>query len=121
MFRAEDRLKAELLTKMKAPWLVEFHRRWHAARGKRVAASSRAFPLNWNELLEDAGVTRAEDQATAIREAEALEKSGHIVLERHRYRTYLIKRIKLPIASEPWLIELFGGTHGCPVNWKIDR
>ena len=88
-------------------WLTELHRRWHAARGKRVKASSRAFSVDWMKLLESAGITSAEDQATAAREAEACEP---LVLKRHRYRKYLIERVTLPLASEPWLIERFGGT-----------
>jgi Uncharacterized protein conserved in bacteria C-term(DUF2220) len=93
---------------MKTPaWLTEFHRQWHAARGKRVEGSIRAFSRNWVELLEASGITSAEDQATAAREAEAC---GHLVLKRHRYRKYLIERVTLPLASEAWLIERFGGT-----------
>ncbi len=88
-------------------WLTELHRRWHAARGKRVTGSSRAFSVGWVKLLEAAGITSAEDQATAAREAEACEQ---LVLKRHRYRKYLIERVTLPLASEPWLIERFGGT-----------
>lgn len=88
-------------------WLAEFHRQWHAARSKRVAGMSRAFSRNWVELLEAAGITSAEDQATAAREAEACVP---LVLKRHRYRKYLIERVTLPLASEPWLIERFGGT-----------
>ena len=90
-------------------WLAEFYRRWQAARGRRVTAPSRAFSLDWITLLEAAGVTGAEDQATAAREAEAC---GQFVLKRHRYRTYLIERVTLPLASESWLIERFGGTRG---------
>jgi Uncharacterized protein conserved in bacteria C-term(DUF2220) len=93
---------------MKAPaWLAELYRQWHAARGKRVAGASRAFSRNWSDLLDTAGITSAEDQATAAREAEAC---GHLVLKRHRYRKYLIERVTLPLASEPWLIERLGGT-----------
>ena len=95
---------------MKTPrWLAELHRQWHAARGKRVAGASRAFSRNWIELLEAADITSAEDQATAAREAEACEQ---LVLKHHRYRKYLIERVTLPLASEPWLIERFGGTAG---------
>jgi hypothetical protein len=88
-------------------WLAEFYRRWQAARGRRVTASSRAFSQDWVKLLEAAGITSAEDQATAAREAEAC---GQLVLKRHRYRKYLIERVTLPLASEAWLIERFGGT-----------
>ncbi|MEO7099870.1 MAG: Wadjet anti-phage system protein JetD domain-containing protein [Luteolibacter sp.] len=97
---------------MKTPWLAELHRRWHAARGKRVTASTRAFSVDWIHLLETAGISSAEDQATATREVEAFEKSGHIVIKRHRYRKYLIERLTLPFAAEPWLIGHFGGTAG---------
>ncbi|NQX00903.1 hypothetical protein HQ447_09605 [bacterium] len=91
---------------MKTAWLAEFYRQWHVARGKRVTASSRAFSVDWVKLLESAGITSAEDQATAAREAEAC---GQLVLKRHHYRKYLIERVSLPLASESWLIELFGG------------
>ena len=90
-------------------WLTQLHRRWHAARGKRVTGASRPFSVDWVKLLESAGITSAEDQATAAREAEACKQ---LVLKRHRYRKYLIERVTLPLASEPWLVERFGGTAG---------
>ena len=62
-------------------WLAEFHRRWHAARGQRLVGASRAFSADWVKLLEAAGITRAEDQATAAQEAETC---GQLVLKRHR-------------------------------------
>lgn len=93
---------------MNTPWLAEFHRRWQAARGRRTTAAARAFGIGWIELLEGAGVRSAEDQQTAQREAEALEKDGRIVLKRHRYRRYLIERISLPLESEDWLRGQFG-------------
>lgn len=94
-------------------WLAELYRQWHAVRGKRVAGASRAFSRSWVELLEAAGITSAEDQATAAREAEAC---GELILKRHRYRKYLIERVTLPLASEPWLIERFGGTAGADLQ-----
>ncbi len=94
---------------MMTPWLTEFHRRWHTARGKRVTTSSRAFSVDWVKLLESAKVTSAEDRSTATREVEALEKSGHLILKRHRYRKYLIDRLTLPLSKEPWLRDFFGG------------
>ncbi len=93
-------------------WLTEFHRRWHISRGTRVTSASRAFSQSWPKLLDAAGVTRAEDNATAVREVEALEKSGRFALKRHRYRTYLIERITLPLDQEPWLIAGFDGISG---------
>ncbi len=90
-------------------WLAEFHRRWRNSRGTRVTAASRAFSQSWSKLLDAAGVTRVEDIATAVREAETLEKKGEIVLKRHRYRNYLIERMVLPLERETWLIDRFGG------------
>lgn len=92
---------------MNPSWLAEFYRQWQAARGKRVAGASRAFSRSWIELLEAAGISSMEDQATAAREAEAC---GRLILKRHRYRHYLIERVTLPLESEPWLLERFGGT-----------
>jgi hypothetical protein len=89
-------------------WLTELHRQWQAARGKRITETSRAFTRDWQSLLEYAGITSAADQATAAREAELLEKDGHLILKRHRYRKYLIERITLPLSSEPWLRGVFG-------------
>jgi hypothetical protein len=91
-------------------WLGEFHRRWQAARGQRVTQASRAFSVDWVKLLESSGITSAEDQATAVREVEAHEKSGHFRIKRHRFRTYLIEKIRLNPESEPWLLGLFGRT-----------
>lgn len=91
-------------------WLTELPRRWHAARGKRVTESSRAFSVDWVKLLEAAGVMSAEDLSTATREAEALERSGQLILKRHRFRKYLIERLTLPQSQESWLHDLFGGT-----------
>ncbi|KAB2638784.1 MAG: hypothetical protein DVB25_07025 [Verrucomicrobia bacterium] len=39
---------------------------------------------------------------------EALAKTGHLLLKRHRYRTYVIEWIALPLAQEAWLRQLFG-------------
>lgn len=93
-------------------WLTEFHRRWQLSRGTRVTAASRGFSQDWSKLLDAAGVIRAEDIATAVREAEALERSGRLALKRHRYRHYLIERITLPLDQEPWIITRFDGISG---------
>lgn len=93
-------------------WLTEFHHRWQLSRGIRVTPASRPFSQSWPKLLDAAGVTHAEDIATAVREAEAWEKSGHVALKRHRYRTYLIERVTLPLDQEPWLIARYDGISG---------
>ena len=94
---------------MTTAWLAEFYRRWRSTRGTRVTTPSRAFSVSWVDLLESAGIISTEDQATAAREAEACTQ---LVLKRHRYRRYLIERVALPVVSEPWLVEKFGGTTG---------
>jgi hypothetical protein len=97
-------------------WLAEFHRRWQAARGKRTTAASRAFGIGWNDLLESAGVTSAEDEQTSLREAEALAKAGKLVLKRHKFRHYLIERISLPLQAEDWLHGIFGSVDASSVK-----
>ncbi len=102
-------------------WLAELHRRWQAARGRRTTAASRAFGVGWNDLLEAAAITSAEDQQTAQREVESLEKEGRLVLKRHKFRRYLIERVTLPPASETWLHELFGSVDAASVrNESLD-
>ena len=98
------------------PWLAELHRRWQAARGKRTTAASRAFGIGWMELLESAGIVSAEDQQTAQREAESLEKEGRLVLKRHKFRHYLIERVSLPHEAEAWLHEMFGSVDASSVR-----
>ena len=94
---------------MKHPdWLLELHRQWQAARGRRITVSSRSFSRNWVKLLEDSDTRKAEDQATAAREAEMLEKEGRLVLKRHRYRRYLIEGVSVPLDQEAWLTDLLG-------------
>ncbi len=94
---------------MKPPlWLTELHRQWQSARGGRLGASARVFSRGWDELLDSAGIKSAEDQATAGREALAFQRAGNLDLKTHRYRTYLIERITVPLESEAWLRELFG-------------
>ncbi len=91
-------------------WLSQLHRQWQARRGKRVEQSCREFSQPWLGLLESAGITSTEDQANATREVEALAKAGHLGLKRHRYRTYLIERVTLPLTQEAWLRGLFGAS-----------
>lgn len=93
---------------MKHPvWLAELHRQWFAARGKTLGTKTKPYTRNWDDLLFTAGIRSAEDIAAAGREAEKLERDGLIVLKRHSYRRYLIDRLELPLASEPWLRSLF--------------
>jgi hypothetical protein len=93
---------------MKHPlWLEELHRQWFAARGKQLASKTRPFSREWEQLLDDSGVTSAEDVATAEREAAKLHDQNKITLKRHKYRRYRIEGISLPLSSEAWLRSLF--------------
>lgn len=97
-------------------WLDEFHRRWQNSRGKRLSQASRGFSQDWPKLLDAAGIVSAEDITTAIREVEALENAGNLVLKRHRYRTYLIERVTLPLEREGWMIDRFGSVSAMEVR-----
>lgn len=99
-------------------WLSEMHRQWQRVRGKRIGTPSRPFSRDWHKLLEDSGIVSAEDIAAAGRELEALEKEGHLLVHRHRYRRHNIEKISLPVENEAWLIAFFGGT---PASDLLDR
>ncbi|BCU77048.1 Wadjet anti-phage system protein JetD domain-containing protein [Luteolibacter sp. LG18] len=95
----------KLETYATSPWLIELHRQWLAARGKRLGGRARPFARDWNKLLEDADVRRGEDVATAEREAAALVKAGRLALK--YYRSRFIERVIVPLNSEGWLRGLF--------------
>lgn len=94
---------------MTPAWLTEFHRRWYRNRGKKVAKYAREFSAYWVELLESVGITRVEDQSTAMRELKAYEKGGHFVIKHDRGRKDEVYRLELPFLQEVWLRDLFGG------------
>jgi hypothetical protein len=98
---------------MKPPaWLRELHRQWQSARGARAQQASRTFTRGWEDLLDSAHLTSAEERVVAEREAIALEQEGRIKLLRHRYRKYRIEKIALPLEAEAWLAGLFGDQTG---------
>ena len=89
-----------------SPWLIELHRQWHGARGKKLSAGGRAFSRKWEDLLDDAGLKSAAERNAARAEAETLGKEGHLVLRHHKYRKHILESISVPPASEPWLLSL---------------
>lgn len=95
--------------KAASPWLRELYRQWHANRGRKLQPGKLAFFRPWEDLLKAAGLETAAEKNCAVQEAEALEKEGHVVLVRHRYRRYLIESIALPVEAESWLLNLCGG------------
>lgn len=99
-------------------WLEELHRQWQVARGNDLATRSRPFSRDWTKLLDDAGIRRAEDIKTAERELLFFEKQKRLLLKRHQYRSYHIKRIILPLVAEPWLRGLF---HSVPAKCLLEN
>lgn len=93
---------------MKRAWLQEFFRSWVEVRGRRTVPASRGFRIDWNELLNAAGLYSAEERKIALREAETEEMQGHVRLHRHKRRRNIVLKIEVPVASESWLLRFFG-------------
>lgn len=90
-------------------WLAQLHQDWMAARKRRVTASVQPFRRDWEQLLEDAGIKSAEDQQTALREAQQLAKFQLIPRKRN---PRFIDKIIIPLESEAWLHAQFGTQPG---------
>ncbi len=90
-------------------WLAQLHQDWMTARKRRVTASVQPFRRDWEQLLEDAGIRSAEDQQTALREAQQLAKFQLIPRKRN---PRFIDKIIVPLESEAWLHEQFGTQPG---------
>lgn len=91
-----------------APVLQELHRQWWTARGGRVGQSRLPFSRDWEKLLEDAGLTTAELQAEAGRDAREFQAAGLIEIKPPRLRPNFIGRIRIPLSAEERLARLFG-------------
>ncbi len=85
-------------------WLAQLHKDWMMARKRRIGASLRGFRRDWEQLLEDAGITSAEEQNSARREA---ERTPQIRLIPRKRNPRFIDKIELPPESEAWLHERF--------------
>lgn len=89
-------------------WLQTLHEQWMTARKRRVEASVRAFRRDWETLLDDAGLTSAEERQAAQRDAEKLP----LKLIPFRHKPRFIDKIEVPLESEPWLHAQFGSQTG---------
>lgn len=89
-------------------WLQTLHEQWMTARKRRVEASVRAFRRDWETLLDDAGLTSAEERQAAQRDAEKLP----LKLIRFRHKPRFIDKIEVPLESEAWLHAQFGSQTG---------
>ena len=95
-----------------SPWLIELHRQWHGARGKKLDSGARAFSRKWEDLLDDAGLMSAAERNAARADAETLRKEEHLVLRHHKYRKHILESISLPPTSELWLLSLVDAKSG---------
>jgi len=91
-------------------WLAELHRQWYDTRGLSLRPPSRPYSRDWPQLLDAAGLLSAAERSHAETEARRLHDEGHIELRTHKYRTYLIEKVAVPIDQESWLTARFGGT-----------
>lgn len=98
---------------MKTPrWLGEFHRQWFAARKRRTDTAARAYRRVWQDLLDDAGITKAEDRKAVFREAETLEREKRVQFIGPRRENHSDLKLVLPVEQETWLHQLFGTQTG---------
>ncbi|SKA79853.1 hypothetical protein SAMN02745166_00550 [Prosthecobacter debontii] len=98
---------------MSPAWLKTFYDRWNAARGEQLTPGKIAFRYDWNQLLDEASLLRVEDRRAAERNLLKLCQTtsaspARLQNQAHKYRRYIIEKIILPVASEPWLMETFG-------------
>lgn len=103
-------------------WLQTLHEQWMAARKRRVTSAARAFRRDWEGLLDEAGITSAEDRQTALREAQGLIQLRLIAFKsKPRY----IDKIEIPLEAEAWLHGRFGSSPGGEVQQRalavVDR
>ncbi len=90
------------------PVIRELHDQWWSARARRIGESQRPFSRDWDQLLEDAGLTSAEQRREAEKDVRLLEASGLVQVRSVKYRPYLIERILVPVSAEQRLAMLFG-------------
>ena len=94
-------------------WLAQLHQDWMAARKRRVTASVQPFRCDWEQLLEEAGIHSAEDQQTALREAQQLAK---FQLAPRKRNPRFIDKIIVPLESEAWLHAQFDTQPGAALQ-----
>jgi len=96
-------------------WLKTLHEQWMSARKRRVTSAARPFRRDWEALLSDAGITSAENQQAAQREAEKLKQ---IRLIPFKSKPRYIDKIEIPLASEAWLHAQFGSQTGAEAQQR---
>lgn len=90
-------------------WLQTLHEKWVNTRKHRVTPAMRSRPMDWEDLLDAAGLKTAEDRQAAQREAERLPQ---LKLHRLKGRPHIVLKIEVPLESEAWLHAQFGSQTG---------
>lgn len=90
-------------------WLETLHDQWMNSRKRRVTPAMRSRSMDWEDLLDAAGLKTAEERQAAVREA---EKIPQLKLHRLKGRPHIVLKIEIPLASEPWLHAQFGSKPG---------
>ena len=65
--------------------------------------------MDWEDLLDAAGLKTAEERQAAVRDA---EKIPQLKLHRLKGRPHIVLKIEVPLESEPWLHAQFGSQTG---------
>ena len=69
----------------------------------------RSRPIDWEDLLDAAGLKTAEERQAAVRDA---EKIPQLKLHRLKGRPHIVLKIEVPLESEAWLHAQFGSQTG---------
>jgi hypothetical protein len=81
---------------------------YRASSAGRTNSAKRDLLFPFNELLKTAGCLHGPARHEALEEIEELEKSGVLVLERHRRDRSEILRVRLPLRNAPALFARLG-------------
>lgn len=90
-------------------WLQTLHDKWLNSRKRRVTPAMRSRPIDWEDLLDAAGLKTAEERQAAVRDA---EKIPQLKLHRLKGRPHIVLKIEVPLESEAWLHAQFGSQTG---------
>lgn len=90
-------------------WLQTLHDKWLNSRKRRVTPAIRSRRMDWEDLLDAAGLKTAEERQAAVRDA---EKIPQLKLHRLKGRPHIVLKIEVPLESEAWLHAQFGSQTG---------
>lgn len=94
-----------------SPVLEVLAERFRTSRAGRHAAATRDIIIPFNDLLKKAGCLHGTVRHEAIKELEALDGEGVLVLERHSRDRAAILKVRLPLAKADSFFGWLGQTH----------